>query len=89
MGVGWEGSLGVLFAPPPSGDPSARRERVESDVPPPIVDELARDHERRLLNQRAFPKYFVKCSCRSGCAVCAHTKLVSKAEAKQPGRREA
>ena len=51
--------------------------------------ELARDYERRLLNQRAFPKHFVKCSCRLGCAVCANTRFVSKAEAKQMGYREA
>jgi hypothetical protein len=50
--------------------------------------ELRRDRDRRLLNQRAFPKYFVRCSCSSGCAVCAHTMFVSKAEAKQVGKRE-
>jgi hypothetical protein len=47
--------------------------------------EFTRDRERRLLNQRAFPKYFVRCACSSGCAVCAHTGLVSRAEAKQVG----
>jgi hypothetical protein len=47
------------------------------------VDELTRDRERRLLNQSAFPRSFVSCSCQQGCLLCAHTGLVSRAEAKQ------
>jgi len=47
------------------------------------VDELTRDRERRLLNQSAFPRSFVSCSCERGCLLCAHTGLVSRAEAKQ------
>jgi hypothetical protein len=46
-------------------------------------DELTRDRERRLVNQSAFPRSFVSCSCEQGCLVCAHTGLVSRAEAKQ------
>jgi hypothetical protein len=49
------------------------------------VDELTRDRERRLLNQSAFPRSFVSCSCEQGCVLCAHTGLVSRAEAKQSG----
>jgi hypothetical protein len=52
------------------------------------VTELTRDHERRLLNQRAFPSYFVNCSCERGCPVCAYTGLVSRAERKQMGHRD-
>jgi hypothetical protein len=52
------------------------------------VDELTRDRERRLLNQSAFPRSFVSCSCERGCLVCAHTGLVSRAEAKQFGHRD-
>ena len=51
-------------------------------------DELTRDRERRLVNQKAFPRSFVSCSCEQGCLVCAHTGLVSRAEAKQLGHRE-
>jgi hypothetical protein len=51
------------------------------------VDELRFDRERRLLNQRAFPHYFVNCSCERGCAVCAYTSLVSRAEGKQVRQR--
>jgi hypothetical protein len=47
------------------------------------VDELTPDHERRLLNQRAFPRYFVNCLCKQGCPVCAYTGLVSRAERKR------
>jgi hypothetical protein len=47
------------------------------------VDELTRDREQRLLNQRAFPRSFVSCACEQGCLLCAHTGLVSRAEAKQ------
>ena len=47
------------------------------------IDELTRDRERRLLNQSAFPRSFVSCSCEQGCLLCAHTGLVSRAEAKQ------
>ncbi len=49
------------------------------------VDELTRDRERRLLNQRAFALSFVSCSCERGCLVCAYTGRVSRAEAKQIG----
>ena len=52
------------------------------------VDELTRDREQRLLNQSAFPRSFVSCSCERGCLVCAHTGLVSRAEAKQFGHRD-
>jgi hypothetical protein len=52
------------------------------------VNELTRDHERRLLNQRAFPRYFVNCLCMQGCPVCAYTGLVSRAERKQTGHRD-
>jgi hypothetical protein len=52
------------------------------------VDELTRDRERRLLNQSAFPRSFVSCSCEQGCVLCAHTGLVSRAEAKQSGDRD-
>jgi hypothetical protein len=45
--------------------------------------ELSREGERRLHNQHAFPLYFVNCSCERGCAVCAYTGLVSRAEPKQ------
>jgi hypothetical protein len=47
------------------------------------ASELSYDHERRLRNQRAFPLYFVTCSCEGGCPVCAYTCLVSRAERKQ------
>ncbi|MEA2330452.1 MAG: hypothetical protein QOH58_590 [Thermoleophilaceae bacterium] len=47
------------------------------------VDELTLDRERRLLNQSAFPRSFVSCSCERGCLWCAHTGLVSRAGAKQ------
>ena len=52
------------------------------------VDEPTRDREQRLLNQSEFPRSFVSCSCEQGCLVCAHTGLVSRAEAKQSGHRE-
>ncbi len=52
-------------------------------------DELMRDRERRLVNQSAFPQFFVSCSCEQVCLVCAHTGLVSMAEAKQFGHCEA
>jgi hypothetical protein len=52
------------------------------------VDELTRDRERRLLNQSAFPRSFVGCSCEQGCVLCGHTGLVSRAEAKQSGHRD-
>ena len=41
------------------------------------------DHRRRLINQRRFRRYFVKCLCERGCPVCAYTGLVSKAHAKE------
>jgi hypothetical protein len=49
-------------------------------------DELTRDRERRLVNQSAFPRSFVSCSCEQGCLVCAHTGLVSRAEAAEQNR---
>jgi hypothetical protein len=52
------------------------------------VDELTRDRDRRLLNQSAFPRSFVSCSCERGCLLCAHTGLVSRAEAKQVHHRD-
>jgi hypothetical protein len=52
------------------------------------VNELTRDRERRLLNQRAFPLSFIDCSCERGCLVCAYTGLVSRAEGKQIGHRD-
>jgi hypothetical protein len=52
------------------------------------VEEVARDRERRLRNQRAFPFSFVDCSCDDGCLLCAYTGLVSRAEAKQMGDRD-
>jgi hypothetical protein len=52
------------------------------------IDELTRDRERRLLNQSAFPRSFVSCSCERGCLLCAHTGLISRAEAKQSGQRD-
>jgi hypothetical protein len=52
------------------------------------VDELTRDRERRLLNQTAFPRSFVNCSCEAGCVVCAYTGLVSRAESKQIAQRD-
>ena len=51
------------------------------------VNELTRDRERRL-NQSGFPRSFVSCSCERGCLVCAYTRLVSRAEAKQIGDRD-
>ncbi len=42
------------------------------------VDELTRDRERRLLNQSAFPRSFVHCSCERGCLLCAYSGLVSR-----------
>jgi hypothetical protein len=50
------------------------------------VTKRTREHERRLTLQRAFPLYFVDCSCERGCVVCAYTGLVSKATGQQ--RRE-
>ena len=49
------------------------------------VNDQTRDRERRLLNQRAFPRYFVNCPCERGCPVCAYTRLVSRAGGKQTG----
>ena len=45
--------------------------------------DLKSDHQQRLLNQRAFPHYYVNCPCRRGCPLCAHTELISKAQAQQ------
>jgi hypothetical protein len=47
-----------------------------------VTADLREDHLRRLVNQRRFPRYFVKCPCRRGCLVCAYTDLVSKGHAK-------
>jgi hypothetical protein len=52
-----------------------------------LSDDVRRDRERRLLNQRAFRRYFVDCSCGQGCATCAYTGLLSSAEAKQVAER--
>ena len=52
-----------------------------------IATDLSRDRERRLLNQHAFPRYFVSCNCEGGCSVCAYTGMISKAERKQTGLR--
>ena len=52
------------------------------------IDELTCDRERRLPNQRAFPLWFVVCSCPGGCVVCAYTGFVSRAESKQIGQRD-
>ena len=49
------------------------------------TDQTRRDRQRRLLNQHAYGRYFVGCSCQQGCLVCAYTGLVSRAEAKQVG----
>ena len=54
-------------------------------IPRPDVHADRRD---RLVNQRQFPHYYVKCSCEVGCHVCAHTCLVTKAHAKHPHLRE-
>ena len=40
------------------------------------------DRGRRLVDQRQFPHFYVKCLCEQGCYVCAYTGLVSKAQAK-------
>ena len=48
-----------------------------------ITTDGKEEHRRRLINQRRFRHYFVKCPCGRGCPVCAHTGLVSKAHAKQ------
>ena len=52
-----------------------------------FIDDLRHDRERRLLNQSAFPRSFVSCSCERGCLLCAYTGLVSRAEASQIGHR--
>jgi hypothetical protein len=36
-----------------------------------IATEVNEDRRRRLVNQRLFRHYFVKCSCERGCFVCA------------------
>ena len=46
-----------------------------------FTTDVKEDHERRLINQRRFPHYFVKCPCERGCPVCAYTGLVSKGHA--------
>jgi hypothetical protein len=51
------------------------------------ASELSSDRTRRLLVQQTFPTFFVSCPCQRGCLVCAYTGLISKAEAKQAGRR--
>jgi hypothetical protein len=48
-----------------------------------ITTDVKADHQRRLINQRRFRHYFVKCPCERGCLVCAYTGLVSKGHAKQ------
>jgi hypothetical protein len=47
-----------------------------------ITTDVMEDRERRLVNQRRFRDYFVKCPCERGCVVCADTGLVSKGHAK-------
>jgi hypothetical protein len=47
-----------------------------------IASEVNEDRRHRLVNQRLFRHYFVKCSCELGCSVCAYTGMVSKAHAK-------
>ena len=47
-----------------------------------IATEVNKDRRHRLVNQRLFRHYFVKCSCELGCSVCAYTGLVSKGHAK-------
>ena len=47
-----------------------------------IPTEVNEDRDRRLANQRLFPRYFVKCSCERGCYECAYTGLVTKGHAK-------
>ena len=47
-----------------------------------IATEVNEDRRRRLVNQRLFRHYFVKCSCERGCLVCAYTGLISKGHAK-------
>ena len=49
-----------------------------------FTTDVKADHERRLINQRRFRPYFVKCPCKRGCPVCAYTGLVSKGHAKHP-----
>ena len=46
---------------------------------PPEVNE---ERDRRLDNQRLFPRCYVKCSCERGCDECAYTGLVSKGHRK-------
>ena len=48
-----------------------------------LTDDIGADRVRRLINQLAFRDCFVHCLCERGCAVCAHTGLVSKGEAKR------
>ena len=48
-----------------------------------IATEVNEDRRRRLVDQRLFGHYFVKCSCERGCLVCAYTGLISKGHAKQ------
>lgn len=50
--------------------------------------DLTSDHGRRLLNQRAFPHYYVNCPCQRGCPLCAHTRLISKAQAQELGHQD-
>ena len=47
-----------------------------------INTDLKEDRRRRLVNQRRYRHYFVKCPCERGCLVCAYTGLVSKGHAK-------
>ena len=47
-----------------------------------ITSDLKADQQRRLINQRQFRHYFVRCPCERGCPVCAYTGLVSKGHAK-------
>jgi hypothetical protein len=47
-----------------------------------LTADLEADRRRRLVNQRRFRHYFVKCPCERGCLVCAYTGLVSKGHTK-------
>ena len=54
-----------------------------------LTTDLKHDHQRRLVNQRQFRRYFVNCRCERGCPVCAYTGLVSKGHARHTGVRGA
>ena len=70
----------------PSLHPHPRRRAAQHDRRArggvTIPTEVKADHQHRLINQRLFRHYFVKCSCELGCSVCAYMGLVSTADAK-------